>query len=120
MKSFKIIIKTILTSAIIFSILTLIITILNYFNILNYKIINIIKLLIPLISMFIGGYKIGNNSEKKGWLEGIKFSLITSILFLIITIILKKLKLEYLIYLIIITTSTTLGSIIGINKKTKK
>ena len=120
MKSLKKILKSIITTLIIFFSLTLIITILNYFNILNYKIINIIKLLIPIISVFIGGYKIGKNSEKKGWLEGIKFSLIISIILLISTILLEKFKLEYLIYLSVIAISGTLGSMIGIKNKAEK
>ncbi len=117
MKSLKKLLKSILTTLITFFSLSLIITILNYFNMLSYKIINIIKLLIPIVSAFIGGYKIGKNSEKKGWLEGIKFSLIISIFLLILTILLDKFKLEYLIYLSIVAISGTLGSIIGINKK---
>ena len=99
MKSLKKIIKSILTTIIMFLILTLIITIINYFNLLNYKVINIIKLLVPVISIFIGGYKIGKKSEKKGWLEGIKLSLIISILLLLITLLLNKFKLEYIISL---------------------
>lgn len=117
MKSLKKIIKSILTTIIMFLILTLIITIINYFNLLNYKVINIIKLLVPVISIFIGGYKIGKKSEKKGWLEGIKLSLIISILLLLITLLLNKFKLEYIIYLTIIAMTGTLGSIIGINNK---
>ena len=117
MKSLKKIIKSIVTTTIIFLLLTIIKTIFNYFNILNYKIINIIKLLIPIISMFFGGFKIGKNSEKKGWLEGIKISLIISIFFLIITLLLNKFKLKYLLYLVIIIVSGVFGSMIGINKK---
>ena len=117
MKSLKKIIKSIVTTIIIFLLLTIITTIFNYFNILNYKIINIIKLLIPIISMFFGGFKIGKNSEKKGWLEGIKISLIISIFFLTITLLLNKFKLKYLLYLVIIIVSGVFGSMIGINKK---
>ena len=117
MKSLKKIIKSILISLITFFTLTIITTTFNYFNIFNYKIINIFKLLIPLISLFIGGYNIGKKSEKKGWLEGIKYSLITSLFFLLITLMLNKFKLDYLLYLALIIASGTLGSVIGINKK---
>lgn len=117
MKSLKKTLKSIIITIITFIILTILITILNYFNILNYKTINIIKIIIPIISLFIGGYQAGKKTEKKGWLEGIKTSLIISIFFLIITLILNKLKIEYLIYIMILIASGTLGSIIGINKK---
>ncbi|MBR3229975.1 MAG: TIGR04086 family membrane protein [Bacilli bacterium] len=117
MKSLKKIIKSTIITTITFIILTIILTAFNYFNLLNYKIINTFKLIIPICSIFIGGYLIGKKSEKKGWLEGIKFSLIISILLFLITILLNKFKLEYLLYLVIIAVSGTLGSIIGINKK---
>lgn len=117
MKSFKKIMISFLTVLLTFFSCILIITIFNYYNLLNYKIINILKILIPIFSMFIGGYRIGKNTEKKGWLEGIKLSFLVSMLLLSVTLILNKFKIEYLLYLIIIIISSTLGSVIGINKK---
>lgn len=117
MNIIKKIIKSLLITTITFLILTFIITTVSYFNLLNYKTINIIKFIIPIISVFIGGIKMGKSSVKKGWLEGIKFSSVIIIILIITTIILKKFKLEYLIYTLIILTSGMLGSMIGINKK---
>lgn len=117
MNIIKKIIKSLLITTITFLILTFIITTISYFNLLNYKTINIIKFIIPIISVFIGGIKTGKNSVKKGWLEGIKFSSVIIFILIITTIILKKFKLEYLIYTLIILTSGMLGSMIGINKK---
>ena len=56
--------------------LTFIFTLLNYVGILNNTTINIIKIIIPIVSMFIGGFIIGKKTGKKGWLEGLKLSLI--------------------------------------------
>lgn len=117
MKSLKKTLKSITTIIIIFIILATLTTIFNYFSILNYKTINIIKIIIPITSIFIGGYQAGKNSEKKGWLEGIKISLIISTIIIIITLILNKFKIEYLLYITILICSCTLGSMIGINKK---
>ena len=47
-------------------VLTFIITFLNYFNIISDKIISIFKILIPIISLFIGGIQIGKRSKNKG------------------------------------------------------
>ena len=94
-----------------------IITILNYFNICNYKIVNILKIITPLFTFIIGGFKIGKISIKNGWLEGIKLSAFTSTILLFISIIFNFFKPEYLIYLLILIFACTLGSMIGINKK---
>ena len=117
MKTVKKILKSLIIITATFLLLTFITTILNYFNLLNYKIINITKIIIPIISAFIGGINIGKNSIKKGWFEGLKLSISLSAILLIITLLLNKYKIEYLIYILIISISGILGSIIGINKK---
>ena len=45
-------------------ILTFIITIFNYFNIINYNILNIFLKIILFISFFIGSYKFNNINKK--------------------------------------------------------
>lgn len=99
-------------------ILTFILTLFSYFNIIGDKTVSIFKIIIPVISLFIGGFFIGKKSLKKGWLEGLKLSLI----FLIILIIFEYLALNQsfniknLLYYIILSISSIFGSIIGINK----
>lgn len=117
MKSIKNILKSSLYMLIFFITLTLTITILNYLNIFNYKTMNIIKIIVPIISFCFGGFIIGKASNKNGWFEGIKLSSFISLILIIITLLTKTFKLEYLIYLIILTTAGTFGSILGINKK---
>ena len=98
---------------------TMLITILNYFNIITGTALTISKILISVISMFVGGFTIGRRSSKKGWLEGLKLSGI----FLIILALFNYLgfdnapELKNLVYYIIIIISCIFGSIIGINKK---
>jgi putative membrane protein (TIGR04086 family) len=100
-------------------ILTFLITFLNYFNIINDKIISIFKILIPIISLFIGGFIIGKKSKSKGWLEGIKLGIIFSILLLIFNFLAfsNSFKLKYLLFYLIIIISSIFGSMIGINRK---
>ena len=45
-------------------ILTLLITILNYFNIISYNTLNIVLKIVLFISFFIGSYKFNNKNKK--------------------------------------------------------
>ncbi len=96
-------------------IITLIVSILNYF--IPFK-INLIKIITPIIAIFISSIILGKNSKQKAYLEGIKFVSI----FIIITIILKILLKStfnyktFIIYLCLIISSI-LGGMIGINIK---
>lgn len=96
-----------------------IITILNYFNIINGKILSVFMILIIISALFVGGYLIGKNSKQNGWLEGIKLSLIIiAILALFNYLGLKKeFHLIQIIYYSILTIACTLGSMVGINKR---
>ena len=96
---------------------TLIFTIFNYFNILTDRLNSILKLLIPIISIAISSYILGTKSIKKGYLEGIKLSLIIIIIFILISITFSKFNIKSLIYYLILITTSTLSSMIGINRK---
>ena len=110
--SFLYIIGTLLIS-------TFIITFLNYFNIISDKVISIFKILIPILSLFVGGFYIGKRSINKGYLEGLKLGLIFSIFLLIFNFLAlsNSFKLKYLLFYLIIITSSILGSMLGINKR---
>ena len=100
-------------------ILTFITTILSYFNILNDKITSIIKIIIPIISMLIGGFYIGKRSNKKGFLEGLKLGGIFSCILIIFNYLAldNSFKFKYMLFYIILIISSILGSMIGINRK---
>ena len=100
-------------------VLTFITTILSYFNILNDKITSIVKIIIPIISMLIGGFYIGKNSFKKGFLEGLKLGGIFSCILIIFNYLAfnNSFKLKYLLFYLILIITSILGSMIGINKK---
>ncbi len=101
--------------------LTLIATIFNYLNIISYKIIKILKFIIPIIATISGGFIIGKHSEKNGWLSGLKLGLIFLILLILFNLLgfQHKLQLKNFIYYLILLISTIIGSMIGINIKHK-
>ena len=102
-------------------VLTFITTLFSYFNILNNKVISIIKIIIPIISMLIGGFYIGKRSLKKGFLEGLKLGSIFSLVLIIFNYLAfdNSFKFKYLLFYLIIIVSSILGSMIGINVNKK-
>lgn len=96
---------------------TIIITIFNYFNILNGIVLKVIMLLIPIIGIFVGGFKIGKVSSKKGYIEGLKYGFIWIILLLIINLITKGFTYLSIIYYVLLLLISVVGSILGINGK---
>ena len=119
MKFLKNISKSFLYILISILILTFITTIFNYFEIFSYKTINILEIIIIIIAMFLGGYKLGQKSNKKGYIEGIKLGIIFSIFLVIFKYLAvdNPFKIKYLLFYIILIASSSLGSMVGINKK---
>ncbi len=103
-------------------VLTFIMTLLNYFNIITGSVLTITKIIITFIAIFIGGFIIGKKSKTKGWLEGIKLGIIILIILSIINFLILKVNFEFriILYDIIILFSCTFGSIIGINLNHQK
>ena len=94
-------------------ILTIILSITNYFIPFKTK---IIKILIPIISLLISSIILGKSTKSKAYLEGIKFTSIYIFLSIILSLITKnpftfKLILTYLLLLL----TGSIGSMIGIN-----
>ena len=110
--SFAYIIGTIL-------ILTFITTLFSYFNVLNDKVTSIVKIIIPIIALLIGGFYMGKRSIKKGFIEGLKLGLIFSCLLVIFNYLAldNSFKFKYLLFYIILIIASILGSMIGINRK---
>ena len=72
------------------------------------------------ITIFYISYNLGRNKEKNGYIEGIIFGLIVSFIFFLLKLLFKdKIELFNIIYFISITIISVIGSIIGINRKTK-
>ena len=95
---------------------SIIINLLYYFDIINNNISKYIKMLLSIISFFIGGLYIGKKSTSKGYMNGLKLSFVMIILFITIGIILNNISFSRIIYYIIVTICITFGSMIGISK----
>lgn len=96
-----------------------IITTLNYFDILGYKLTIYLKLILSIMAFIIGGFKIGVISNKKGWLEGIKFGLILIIIMSLLTLLFNDYKYRTVIFYTILLFSSIVGSMTGITKNKK-
>lgn len=93
---------------------------LTIFNLFKLKTNRIMIIIIGAILMFIIGLILGKQSESKGYLNGLLLSVITILLLVITSLIFKfPLNINTLIYYVILIITTILGSMIGINKKTK-
>lgn len=97
----------------------IIITVLYYFNLIGNNVNNYLKLFIIAFSMLTGGIYIGTKSNKNGWLEGLKIGSVIVILFFLISYLGfdQKLEIKNIIYYLILLISSTLGSMLGINKR---
>ena len=113
----KNLLKSILYFFIFVLVTNIIITFFNYFNLLNSNIINLLKFITPVLGIFGISYYLGKKSVKKGYLEGLKLGSIIILVFLIISLILKSFGLKNLVYYLILLLISTLGSMIGINRK---
>ncbi len=100
-------------------IFAIVLTIFNYYDIVTNKLFKVIKVLIPSFALFIGGYKVGNSANKKGYIEGIKLSLIVIVLLFMFSYLgfNASFNISLILYYIILIISSMLGAMIGINKK---
>ena len=110
--------KIVITTILSIIILGFILTILYYFDVINNNIYNIMKMVIVLLSLFINAFFLGKNSTKYGLVEGLKLGAIFLIIMFIIKIFTSNsFDIRTVIYSIIILLTTSIGSVIGINKK---
>lgn len=113
--------KRLLWTTISLIISILIISTLYYFNLISSNTFKILEIIILLLNIFISTYILGKKTSKRGYLEGIKFSLIIIILFLLLTLLSSEpLKLKSIIYYLIIMITSVFGSMFGINRRNEK
>lgn len=92
--------------------------VISILSFLSYKVSSIISYVFIIILFSICGYKLGNKSNKKGYLSGLLIGISNIILMFILGIILKvEFNLNILIYYITLILSSVIGGCIGINRK---
>ena len=79
--------------------------------------LNISDYIIPIISVMVGSFMLGRSSSKKGYVEGLKYAGIWSIIFLVINIFTKGLNWTSIIFFILLVFLSMLSSILGINRR---
>ena len=109
---------SLLTTIVFILILLFFLTIIYYNNFISEKTYNLMKLLITIFSIFISSIYLGNsiNIEKK-YKIGLNNSILLIFIILIPTIIAKELEIKLLLYYLIITTTSILGTSIKIKKR---
>ena len=118
-KNLIILLKSTLLIIVLLLISATIINILYYFDIINNNLIKYLKILLSIFSFFIGGLYIGKKSDSKGYLNGLKLSLVIIVVMFLLSIIINNFKISRIIYYFITSICITFGSMIGINKNEK-
>jgi len=95
------------------------VTILNYFSLLNGKVLNVISVVIMILALLVGGYLTGKKANKKGYLEGIKFGGIMIVLILLFNLLVFKneFNLISILYYVVLLISSMIGGMVGMMRK---
>ena len=115
--NYKNYIKTILKYLVIILIYSIIISILYYTELINYKTLRIINYIINILLFGLTGYKIASLERKKGYLQGFLISIILILIFTTISLIISKINFSTLVYYLSLISSSITGGIIGVSKK---
>ena len=99
----------------------IIITTFNYFELISPKVISVISFIFITLLFMFSGFYLANKSESKGYLSGLIMGGINMGLLFIISIILQcDLKLNILLYFLILILASTMGGMFGINFNNKQ
>ena len=111
--------KVILIGLLFMLVFAFLLSILEYFNLFYGKVSEVFMFIYMAILFFIIGFLVGKKATHKGYLEGIKISLSLIFILIVINVLFYQagFSLERTIYYFILILSSTLGSMIGINKQ---
>ena len=103
--------KTFIRMTIEVIVVTLVLSLLSYFNILSDKIYKYKELLFMVLILYFNGIRLGNTSNKYSFLEGIKIGGVAVITFILLNMIFEhEFNINLLIYYLIIFLLPVLGS----------
>lgn len=111
--------KVILIGLLFMIVFAFLLSIFQYFNLFYGKVSEVFMFIYMAILFFIIGFLVGKKATHKGYLEGIKISLSLIFILIVINVLFYQtgFSLERTIYYFILILSSTLGSMIGINKQ---
>lgn len=92
-------------------------SIINYYELLSYKVLSILCYIFILLLFFLLGIKISILEQNRGYLNGFLISLVLITVFIIITLIIDKMDFSKLVYFLTLIASSITGGIIGVQKK---
>ena len=99
----------------------IVVTTLNYFNLVSYKTISIINFIFTILLFMFMGFITAYRSKSKGYINGLIIGGFNIILFLFLAFILgSNPKPNIGIYLLILLLSSTIGGMFGINYKKRQ
>lgn len=112
-------VKALLVSFIGIIVMSMFTTTLYYFDIISTNLSSIFNIIIPIVFIILGTIYLGMKTNKKGWLAGIKYSLLFLIIISLINVLIYRedYQLINILYYLIIILTSILGSMIGINLK---
>ena len=109
--------KSISMFLIVFFVYLLLISIIGYFEIFNYKTINIINYIVMIVLFFLLGHKTAHMEQRKGYLNGFLVSLVLVIIFLVISLFTSKIGFSNIVYYMSLILSSVIGGIVGVKEK---
>jgi len=105
----------------LFLLLTLLLSLLHYFDLISNSFLKWSKIFIPLIAIFLGGFLNGRKAMSKGYLAGLKVGGAFVLLFFLFSILgfYSSLHFFTFVYYILLLLMAMLGAMLGIQKAVK-
>ena len=95
----------------------LILSLLNYHNLISDSSLAFFQLFFLLFSIFIHSFFLGKKGKKKGYQKGFLYGLLIISFFFLFTLFFSKFHIRNLLYYLLILSTSTFGSMIGISQK---
>ena len=109
--------KTYLLFLIVLILYLIIISLIYYFELINYKTLSIVNYIFMILLFFLLGFKVSSLERKKGYLNGFISSVVLIILFVLFSLLTTKISFNSLVYYLSLIVSSIIGGIIGVKEK---
>lgn len=118
MKKFSLILNNYIFFILSMLVYLIVISALGHFSLFSYKVVSVISYVFIVILFFITGFKLGNRSISKGYLNGLIMGLSNVLLMVLLGIIFRSIPgITSIIYYSTLILSSVIGGMFGINRK---